>query len=199
MVRGRSTEGLPFPCKLLQCACQGDTKRRGPHTRAFYQDPGASRAAKPCLRQSRHPAKLLLSGSEISSTPHGSSLQDTNRDLSKFQICFFLRTIVLTDILIGRVTSCRVSSACACRGVTLWECFVWNSCYVEEFNRLLHLGNTKPQRTANQSSIQSCRSSCLPASACRRRGRRSAGTLSLSRDGACRLSAIRKAASMRIP
>jgi hypothetical protein len=34
-VQESPAEGLPFPCKVLQCASQGDAKRRGPYTRAF--------------------------------------------------------------------------------------------------------------------------------------------------------------------
>jgi len=49
------TEGLRFCAKVLQCACQGDAKRRG-FTLVLFTGPGASRAAKPCLRQSCHPA-----------------------------------------------------------------------------------------------------------------------------------------------
>src|SRR3981189_3411968 len=58
MVRGLLTEGLPFLGKVLQCACQGDAKRCVPHT-YFLPGPGTLRAAKPCVRQSRHPAKFF--------------------------------------------------------------------------------------------------------------------------------------------
>src|SRR5580658_3602776 len=66
-VRGRSTVGLPFSRKLLQSVCQGDAKRRGPHTRAFYSDPAHPgppnhACASPVTLQT------LLSGSKASST-----------------------------------------------------------------------------------------------------------------------------------
>ena len=92
MVEGRSTEGLPFPRELIQYACQGDTKRRGPQTRSLCWT-WLTRAAKPCVRQSRHPA-ISLSGLSHSEPLHSGSLRDTNLGLSKFPI-FYLRTMSL--------------------------------------------------------------------------------------------------------
>ena len=53
----------------------------------LFTGPSAPRAAKPCVRQSCHPAKSL-SGPEVFGPRHVGSLQDTNLGLSKFQFLF---------------------------------------------------------------------------------------------------------------
>jgi len=63
-----------LPAKSYNCACQGDTKDAG-HRLALLPD-RLARAAKPCARQSCHPAKYLDPvGREVSFLPHLSSFQ----------------------------------------------------------------------------------------------------------------------------
>src|ERR1700719_4732261 len=87
------TEGLRFCSEVLQCACQGDAKRRG-FPLVLFTGPGASRAAKPCLRPSCHPANFFRGSVFVSSTPLG-SLQDTNLSSSKFPFIFFCEPFML--------------------------------------------------------------------------------------------------------
>src|SRR5947207_6138248 len=83
------TQDLCFSQKVLQCACQGDAKRRGPRTRAVCLDsvhlgrqtkcePVPSPCIKFCFEVSQR--TLLL-------TPFVSSWQDTNLLFEKFHGC----------------------------------------------------------------------------------------------------------------
>jgi hypothetical protein len=104
-----STEGLPFSCKVLQCACQGDAKTRGSNP-SLFTGTGAPRAAKPCVRQSHHPANSV--GWINLFRPLPGSLQDTNLGSSKFPI--YLRTIFLANgIFVARVKVSQIAY-CEC-------------------------------------------------------------------------------------
>ena len=131
IVRGLSTEGLPFFAKVLQCACQGDVKRRVPHTRTFLLDPAHPgppnhACASPVTLQ------ILSSGSRLFRPLYVGSLQDTNLGLSKFPFFFFfakycLRTCLLdVRVLGGLAIYVRVV------GVTEPRCFVRKSVDADE-------------------------------------------------------------------
>src|SRR5258708_26313884 len=60
--------GLPFFCEVLQYPCQGDAKNAC-LTLVLFDRTRSTRAAKPCVRQSRHPANSSKWIESISSTP----------------------------------------------------------------------------------------------------------------------------------
>jgi len=72
-VGGRSTEGLPFSPEVLQCACQGDAKKRGPQTSIFAGlaptgPPNHERASPVTLRILL--SNLLQQSADQTSNPH---------------------------------------------------------------------------------------------------------------------------------
>src|ERR1700721_2839747 len=99
-----STVGLPFFRKVLQCACQGDTKRTESHTRAstaLFWDlarpgPPNHACASPVTLQI---LVFLFGGSEGLHPPHLLIFRlasgDTNLGSSKFPGYFFLAKFVV--------------------------------------------------------------------------------------------------------
>ena len=126
MVRGLSTEGLPFLGKVLQCACQGDVKRRVPHTRTFLSDPAHPgppnhACASPVTLQ------ILLSGSSLFRPPYVGSLQDTFLGLSKFPIYFFFAKYFSRMCLLDARALAALATYVLVAGVTGLRCFVRKS------------------------------------------------------------------------
>src|ERR1700686_3113616 len=135
------TEGLRFCSEVLQCACQGDAKRRG-FLLVLFTGPGASRAAEPCLRPSCHPANFFRGSVFVSSTPLG-SLQDTNLSWSKFPFMFLCEPLLLRACVLDALVCDALAGTATGVVVTRCGCFVWFAGICGNCSSLTSFGMTK--------------------------------------------------------